>query len=771
VITRLHLENFRRHTDTEIVFSDTDQLVVISGNNGVGKTTLVESITMALHGEGRNGRRNLDALVRRGAELEGFTVTMEFTVADTPYRVERRRVEGVGSAVLYANGEPICSGPDTVTAEISRILGMDAAGFRLAVLARQKELDGLTSMNRRERKLMLARLLRVEALSKSIAKAHDRYTHTSEILKAMGPAPDLDALVAERDRQDAAAAAAAVAVGELRGELAALDATLAETADVESAYRAAAETAAHARGALEASTADVERATAALAAHLVPEPAAPHRPVASVLDDLRDVSNRIAAAESLKQAHDDAAMIAAELAEVTEAIEQLVGPGPIECEAATIAAQAAVDEVQAAGEACREDRRGVDADLAAVAAESAGLDAEQSRIDELGATCPTCLQPIDESHLDDQRDSLAARRDALAERRRDLTGRATVLDERLEALRAEHRGAAEALSDAKVAHHAAVTAAENRSNLERRRDNYTRRLARPLAELPDLAALIARRDELLLEETAVRDAEALDAAHAESVREAQRRTDALAAAEERLADAHAAAEAAEVPADLAAAFDARASTIAARNEMAETAAEASASSAEAKALAAAAARRVDDAEAFAAAHARRATDARVAAHTKALLRDVHDRVSAQLRPTLEAAISDLVARLSEGRFASVKVSDDYDITVLDDGAYRPLAELSGGEGDLVALACRLALSSVVAERHGSDAAGLLILDECFGSQDPTRRESILSTLRQLRSVYGQILLISHVGGLDEAADKVVDISTDAERTETEVTVS
>jgi DNA repair protein SbcC/Rad50 len=771
VITRLHLENFRRHTDTELVFSDTDQLVVISGNNGVGKSSLIEGITFALHGEGRNGRRNLDALVRRGAELEGLTVTLEFRIADSEFRVERRRAEGVGSAVLYANGEPICSGPDAVTAEISRILGMDAAGFRLAVLARQKELDGLTSMNRRERKLMLARLLRVDALSKSIARAHDRYTQAAEVLKAMGAAPDLEALGVERDRLAAEAAAAAFCVEELRARLAALDNELAETAEVETSYRAATEAAAHARGALAAAEAALARAEAAKEGHTVPAGGEPHRPMASVLDDLREVSNRIAAAEALAQAHSDASMVRAELDEVCAALDALGGPGPMECEAAVIAAEATVEDLLAKGEACRDERRRVDTEMATIDAEALTLHADQSRLDELGATCPTCRQGIDGAHRDAQRAELDSRAGALTARRQALEVEGAELEERLLTLRAEHRSATDMLSDARLAHQKAVADADTRATLERRRDTYVRRLARPLAELPDLATLVAERDQLLLEETAVRSAEALDVAHGAALAEEARLAAAWRDARDRHGEAAKAAATAEVASDLLAAFEHRAAVIATRAATAETTAETAATAAESRAMADAAATRVADAEQFATAHARRAAEARVAAHTKALLQDVHDRVSAQLRPSLEAAVSDLVARLSEGRFASVKVSDDYDITVLDDGAYRPLAELSGGEGDLVALACRLALASVVAERHGTDAAGLLILDECFGSQDPARRESILSTLRQLRGVYGQILLISHVGGLDEAADKVIDITTNPERTETEVTIT
>jgi hypothetical protein len=45
---------------------------------------------------------------------------------------------------------------------------------------------------------------------------------------------------------------------------------------------------------------------------------------------------------------------------------------------------------------------------------------------------------------------------------------------------------------------------------------------------------------------------------------------------------------------------------------------------------------------------------------------------------MEWEIFTLLRQLSEGRFTAVKVSDKYDITVEDDGAFQPLTEFSGG---------------------------------------------------------------------------------------------
>ena len=146
MIKSLRLANFRRHADLELRFDETGQIILIAGSNGTGKTTILEAIIYALYGEGRHGRRNLDSLLRRGAELEGMEVEMVFTVGEDSYRVLRRRDGRASTAVLYANDHPLVEGQREVSEEVTRVLGMDAAGFRVATIAQQKDLDGLASL-------------------------------------------------------------------------------------------------------------------------------------------------------------------------------------------------------------------------------------------------------------------------------------------------------------------------------------------------------------------------------------------------------------------------------------------------------------------------------------------------------------------------------------------------------------------------------------------------------------------------------------------------
>jgi len=137
MITYLKLTNFRRHAETELHFSESDQAVLVSGNNGAGKSTIFEAVQYALYGEGRNGRANIERLIRKGGELEGLEVEIRFEMAGVSYTVRRRRDSKLSSAILLANDIPLMEGAREVTAEVAKILGMDSRGFRLATYAQQ----------------------------------------------------------------------------------------------------------------------------------------------------------------------------------------------------------------------------------------------------------------------------------------------------------------------------------------------------------------------------------------------------------------------------------------------------------------------------------------------------------------------------------------------------------------------------------------------------------------------------------------------------------
>ncbi len=415
MIRRITLQNFRRHADTTIDLSGGDaQVVAIAGRNGTGKTTLLEAICFALYGEGREGRRNLDRLIRRGAGPEGMEVTLEFEVAGTDYRISRRRDGRSSTATLWANDAPVVEKTDAVTDHVTKLFGLDAMGFRLAVIAQQKELDGLASLRPGERAKMLSRLLRLDSIAEAKQAAAAAARDHTNVVKGIGDAPDLAAcqaaLTAATDQLDAAKAAEAAA----HQQLTELQEALAGSVDVERDMAQAQRQLSAAEGRRDAAQARLAAAAEQLAAHPAPDrpgaaadPAALQAEIAQVNIEIEQVkaARRDAERMAVIQAdHDEAARRVAEIDQMWPDAADTLGCDPT-AEAVQVAAALAVEEAQSdadrtAGEAEQAAQAAAEAASSIAVAEAAHAAAVASRADADGleATCDRCDQRIGEDH-------------------------------------------------------------------------------------------------------------------------------------------------------------------------------------------------------------------------------------------------------------------------------------------------------------------------------------------------------------------------------------
>lgn len=138
-----------------------------------------------------------------------------------------------------------------------------------------------------------------------------------------------------------------------------------------------------------------------------------------------------------------------------------------------------------------------------------------------------------------------------------------------------------------------------------------------------------------------------------------------------------------------------------------------------------------------------------------LLPDFKDHLISRVRPLLSTHAGRLFRELTDGRYADLELGDDYDLLVHEEGQAFALSRFSGGEGDLANLCLRLAVGQVVAERAGTEGFGFLALDEIFGSQDEVRKGNILRALGSLTGRFRQILLITHIEDVKEAAEHVL----------------
>lgn len=133
-------------------------------------------------------------------------------------------------------------------------------------------------------------------------------------------------------------------------------------------------------------------------------------------------------------------------------------------------------------------------------------------------------------------------------------------------------------------------------------------------------------------------------------------------------------------------------------------------------------------------------------------------------PEIEEESNSLLERLTEGRMKIVLVTqketktkvangergivETLDIIISDEMGDRPYENYSGGEQFRVNLAIRLALSKLLTRRAGAKLQ-FLVVDEGFGTQDAAGRARIVEVLDTIKNDFEKIIIITHLDELKE----------------------
>lgn len=128
---------------------------------------------------------------------------------------------------------------------------------------------------------------------------------------------------------------------------------------------------------------------------------------------------------------------------------------------------------------------------------------------------------------------------------------------------------------------------------------------------------------------------------------------------------------------------------------------------------------------------------------------------ARIAPELSSTATEIISPMTNGRFIEVQMNNDFSTDVVkDDDEVYSVSSLSGGEKSIVALALRIAISSLVS----GDNAGLLWLDEVLPAQDASRREAVLGVIKDLP--IQQIVMINHAHEAEDVVDSVIRVMYD-----------
>lgn len=135
-------------------------------------------------------------------------------------------------------------------------------------------------------------------------------------------------------------------------------------------------------------------------------------------------------------------------------------------------------------------------------------------------------------------------------------------------------------------------------------------------------------------------------------------------------------------------------------------------------------------------------------------------------PEIESAASELLNRMTAGRMGirfntqretqAGDVRETLEIQISDELGTRSYENYSGGEQFRVNFAIRIALSRLLARRAGAQLQ-TLIIDEGFGSQDAQGREKLVEAINAIQDDFQRILIITHLDELKDVFPARIDI--------------
>lgn len=150
-------------------------------------------------------------------------------------------------------------------------------------------------------------------------------------------------------------------------------------------------------------------------------------------------------------------------------------------------------------------------------------------------------------------------------------------------------------------------------------------------------------------------------------------------------------------------------------------------------------------------------DVRLCDECDRMVTEFRKYVNASIRPRMAELASEYLTDLTDGRYTSVELGEDFTPTVVEDGEAKTV--ISGGEEDILNLCMRVSLSHMLAERAGQHFS-LLILDEVFGSLDEGRRGNVLALLEKLRTRFEQIVIITHLDDVKDGVQHLIQVDYD-----------
>ena len=169
VISEINIKNFKSYGNNEQVLklnTNNGELILLVGNNGSGKSSLLSSFDFSLYGKCRGNKKKwatLSSLPNR-INSSNMSVSIKFVANGTDVEIQR----GIGPSVLnlIENGIPNeRAGKANIDDKIEKYIGLDIETFKSFISMSINDFKNFISLTNEEKQLLLDKLFNLEVIN------------------------------------------------------------------------------------------------------------------------------------------------------------------------------------------------------------------------------------------------------------------------------------------------------------------------------------------------------------------------------------------------------------------------------------------------------------------------------------------------------------------------------------------------------------------------------------------------------------------------------